>query len=251
MFLFVASDERYAKKQTVLNLNATGKWKTQKVWTLSEPGMFKLVCDTAEDFSEWLHFTVMPAIRRAERYSMASQEMQSTSMTNVPTSYFLDPETASNPLSNRNRMIHLRSATFNLLHQISYYLVQAVKEANNRTLSEVELAGAVQEIMDVEHVFFTKKFCTNWISLYTRLAQICKCRLQQAYSTQMPIAHLYLYSFTRALHIPNCVPYEKEIEAFYGADHVALFKWEAVDYAEVVEELCANQPSITDFFQPQ
>jgi hypothetical protein len=64
-------DERYAKKQTVLNLNATGKQrKTQNVWTLSEPGMYKLVSTSrkpvAEAISQWLYFEVMPGLRKCQ-----------------------------------------------------------------------------------------------------------------------------------------------------------------------------------------
>ena len=164
--------------------------------------------------------------------------VQPASMNNVASVlcnlYESDATAAADPSVNRRIAVHLRCGTFNVLHQISYYLVRYFFESYMRHMTLAEMSRAVGTIMKSDNVVIVNRgFTCNWIRLYTLLARISKQRLgDNLYSTEMPVAHLYLYSknfnawCVTAFDLQGCISYEKEIEAFYSPEHVEEFTFD-------------------------
>jgi prophage antirepressor-like protein len=166
---------------------------------------------------------------------------------------------ASDPMVNRNRIVMLRCATFNILHVASFILVRGFQECKGRLMTCQEAEKAVAFVMSVRQQVVCKQARYNWISMYTLLAGIAKKRLQTndneiQYSTEMPISHLYLYTSrlnewaNRELQLPRCASYDQEVEAFFGSDAVAQFTFNEVDYPDIMSAMEAKQPSIAHLF---
>jgi prophage antirepressor-like protein len=173
--------------------------------------------------------------------------------------YSSSPVIASDPMVNRNRIVMLRCATFNILHVASFIFVRGFQECKGRIMTCQEANQAVAFVMNVSEQIVYKQARYNWISMYTVLAGIAKKRLQTndneiQYSTEMPISHLYLYTkrlnewANRELQLTRCASYDQEVEAFFGSAAVAQFTFDEVDYTGIQSAMEAKQPPIAHVF---
>lgn len=166
--------------------------------------------------------------------------------------YRANPANVANPNVSRNQLFMLRCSAFAILHSCSYTIIKGYQEFTNRSPTMQEVHRAVQQIMDVENTFLPRACRHNWINLYTYMAKIAKERLPvRAYSTEMPIAHIYLYSHNlnkwanQVFGVPSVVSYDQAIEDFYGQAVVQAFDFQAVVYSDIIGNF--NQPLITNY----
>ena len=161
---------------------------------------------------------------------------------------------AVTPTDTRDDLFMLRCSSFALLHITSYVLVKGFSDIRGRHMTTAEMNDAINKIMEVKGVLVNHKHTKNWITLYTFLAAIAKTRLgDDDYSTQMPLFHVYLYAKNlnewteNKFGWTNCVPYADQIQAYYGPQAVAVFRFDRLNYANV-QPNPANLAKITDFF---